>query len=431
MREVLRGAMVTFPLRALGAGIAFSFNIVLGRLFGAEDAGLYFLALTIATICYTLGNLGLEGVLLRHAASNSSPDRKGEIQTIAAIGMRVSLIFALILTVLLVIAAPWIAEVILKNPDLTRPLQWMALTIVPQTQLRLYAQLLRGFKKIALSQTLRNIDVPLMTIIFIAILGVSFGVTGAVWAFALASTLTFIFAIIIWKRVLKPESQVTHTITTRELIRSGFPLLQTNLMNLMLNPATIMLLGALADATAVAIFAIAFRTAMLTRFSLMAVNAIAAPKFAALHSSKEDKALASTSRRSTFLITFAATPMLVIFMVFPEWVMSLFGEEFVAGAQVLMILSAGQFFAVICGSVGYLLMMSGNEKLLRNNTLISGITCLILNLLLIPDYGVIGAAVAVSSSIILRSLLGSIQVYRQLGILPFFIQSPMGNSNDE
>lgn len=435
MREVLRGAMVTFPLRALGAGIGFILNIVLGRLLGVEDVGLFFLALTIATLCHTLGTLGLGNVLLRHVASSTVKNGAENIRNIAVTGLRMTLISAMALTLLLVVAAPWIAGVVLQNPHLTIPLQWMALTIIPQTQLRLYAQLLRGLKKIALSQILRNIDVPLMTIVFIVILGGSFGVTGAVWSFSLASLITVIFAFVAWRRVigseqLQPQQLQTHSVNKVELLRSGFPILQSNLMNLLLNPASILLLGAMANTTAVALFAIAFRTAMLTRFSLMAVNSIAAPKFAALHSAAEDKALASTSRRSTFLITLAAMPLLIVFLVFPGWIMGLFGEEFVAGAGVLMILTGGQFFAVICGSVGYLLMMSGNERLLRNNTVISGISCLVLNLLLIPGYGAIGAAIAVSSSIILRSLLGSIQVYRRLGILPFFIQAPTVTSDD-
>ena len=87
----------------------------------------------------------------------------------------------------------------------------------------------------------------------------------------------------------------------------------------------------------------------------------------------------------------------------------------------LTILALSQFVAAACGSVGYLLMMSGREKLLRNQTVLAALVALGLHLLLIPELGAVGAAIAVSSAIALRSLVGSYQVYRHLGVLPFFI----------
>ena len=54
MREVLRGAMVAFPLRLVSAGLVFALNILLARILGAEDTGLYYLALTITTIATTV-----------------------------------------------------------------------------------------------------------------------------------------------------------------------------------------------------------------------------------------------------------------------------------------------------------------------------------------------------------------------------------------
>lgn len=424
MLDVLKGAATALPLRVLGAGIGFALNLLLARLLGADDVGIYYLALTVSTMASAVATLGLGNVLVRYTAAEAESGDYVALKAIARIGTRTSLACAVALTVLVATAAPWICEYILGKPELTRPLQWMALTIVPQTQMRLHAQLLRGLKKIALSQMLRNVDVPFLTLVFIALLGGTYGATGAVWSFVTANLIAAVMAVWLWRRAAGPVEAGDSPLGLRELLRSGLPILQANLMNMGLTPLTTLLLGAMTNSASVAIFAIAFRTSLLTRFAKMAVNAIAAPKFAALHRMADSAALSSTSRRSSLLVSVASLPMLLCFIVFPHWTMGLFGPTFADGAMLLRVLAIGQTAAVISVSVPYLLIMSGNERKLRNNTLVSAAVCLALNLLLIPSYGATGAAIAVASAMIVRSLLGAFQVYRSLGILPFFIAAP-------
>ncbi len=60
MQEVIRGTGVAFFFKLIAAGLSFGFNVLLARLFGAEGAGIYFLALTVVTIGITVGKFGLE-----------------------------------------------------------------------------------------------------------------------------------------------------------------------------------------------------------------------------------------------------------------------------------------------------------------------------------------------------------------------------------
>jgi hypothetical protein len=88
----------------------------------------------------------------------------------------------------------------------------------------------------------------------------------------------------------------------------------------------------------------------------------------------------------------------------------------------LVILAVAQFIAVLCGSVGPLLIMSGNERQLRNVSAAAFVLCLVLNILLIPEFGALGAAISACVAIVFRNLLGTLQVYRHLHILPFFVK---------
>ncbi len=428
MVEVLKGAATAFPLRAVGAGLGFALNLVLARLLGADDVGIYYLALTVSMMASAIATLGLGNVLVRHTAANAERGDFTELRAIARTGTRLSLACAIGLTLLLATAAPWICENLLGKAELTRPLQWMALTIVPQTQMRLHAQLLRGLKKIALSQMLRNVDVPFFTLVFIAMLGGSYGATGAVWCFVTANLITAVVAAWLWQRAAGSGDVGQSPIGVRALLRSGIPILQSEL--LLVNAVTMLMLGAINAPAAVAIYGVAFQTAKPMRYIMMAVNSIAGPKFAALHGMGEGNALNRTARGSALLMTVVAVPMLLVLILFPEWIMGLFGSEFVAGAGVLRILAITQFIAVMSGSIGSLLVMSGHERLLRNNSAAAFVMAILLNLVLIPEFGAMGAAISAAAAIVLRNGLGMLQVYRRLGILPFFVSAP-GNGGEE
>jgi len=155
---------------------------------------------------------------------------------------------------------------------------------------------------------------------------------------------------------------------------------------------------------------------MLTSFILIAVNTIAAPKFAALYQQGNIEALGSTARDCMKLMTFVAVPVFLLFILAPEWVMKLFGSQFARGKMVLVTLSFAQFFNVAAGSVGPLLIMTGNERSVRNGVIAGASSCVALNILLVPSHGIIGAAIANSLSVVLLNVFCLWAVHKHLGI---------------
>ena len=166
----------------------------------------------------------------------------------------------------------------------------------------------------------------------------------------------------------------------------------------------------------VGIFSMASRTAMLTSLILTSVNSISAPKFAELYKKKDMVALGSTARSTAKLMTLIASPLLLLFLIAPQWVMGMFGDEFQKGGILLSILTIGQFVNVATGSVGYLLMMSGNEKLMRNNVAFVAVLSVVLNAALVPLYGAFGAVIATAVCLASQNLIAMYMVNSRLGI---------------
>lgn len=417
MREVLSGASVAFIFKVLGAGLGFGFNVLLARLLGAEGAGIYYLALTITTIATVVGRMGLDNALLRFAAANASQEKWEKVAGVYQKGILIALIASFFATFIVIGCANWIALSFFSEPALVKPMRLMALAILPTSLLILHAELLKGLKRIRDAMLVQGVGVPLINISLLACLGKPFGVAGAVMSYVCATIFVLLLGIGLWRRATPQLRGIRGNFDTRLLLTTSMPLFLVASMNLVMSWTDTIMLGFWTNSQVVGIYNVAMRTAMLTSFILTSVNSIVAPKFAALYAKNELQALGSLARNATALITIFALPILLLFILSPKFILGFFGPEFRSGSVALIILALGQFVNVVTGSVGYLLMMTRYEKLMRNNILFSGALNIVLNVTLVPQYGIKGAALATAVSLGTMNLVSAWLVYKKLSII--------------
>ncbi len=420
MQELLRGASVAFALKVLAAGLAFCLNVVLARLLGAEGSGIYFLAFTIVLIIATIGRVGMENALVRFIAANVSAGRPGKVLGVYQKAMRYSLTAAILLSTLLFLFAPLMSQRLFNKPALEQPLAVMALAVVPLALLTLHAYALQGLKKIAASVSVQSIVVPLLTCLIALLFVPAYGIDAAVWGYLLAIVVTLTIGRWLWQRVTSSFNTYPAEFDSKELMASSMPLFGVVLMNMVITWSPMLFLGVWESSENLGIYSAANRTAMLTSFVLVAVNSIAAPQFATLYQQGDMQALGVVARNSAKIMVVLATPVLLLFLLFPEWVLSIFGEEFKQGAVVLMILAIGQFLNVATGSVGQLLSMAGCEKQLRMLFMIVVCVSLFMNFTLIYKFGVLGAAVSSAVSVSAAGLLGVYFAWKYLKVRVFW-----------
>ena len=423
MSEIMRGASVAFMMKALGAGFAFGFNVLLARMLGAEGAGIYFLALTAATIAGTLGRMGLDNALLRFTAAGAAVEDWAAIRGVYRRGMSLGLCASAASALLLFAIAPWLAENAFGKPDLAAPMRWMALAVAPLTLVSLHAEMLKGLKRIRDSLLVQGGGIPALSLLGLFWMGRYWGVNGAVWAYTLSACAMALVGIALWRAATPELKGVSGRFETRELLRSSMPLFWVSSTMLMMNWTATFALGVWGTKADVGLFGAAYRTATLTTFVLIAVNSIAAPKFAALYRRGDMESLGSTARNCARLATALATPALILFVLAPRWIMGLFGPQFVGGGAILAILAIGQFVNVATGPVGYLLMMSGRERLFRNITVVFAALNVLLNVLLIPAIGVMGAAIATAICLASQNIVTACFVGKALGVSLVFRRS--------
>jgi O-antigen/teichoic acid export membrane protein len=422
MLEVINGAAVALVLKMLGAVLAFAFNIAVARLLGAEGAGLYFLALSVTTIGSVIGRVGLDNALLRFVAVNATHGDWDKVNGVYALGMRMAIAAASAITLIVFIAAPWMAETLLNKPDLTWPLRWMSLSILPFSLLNLHAESLKGLKRIPDAMLVRSIGLPLISLLLIYPLSQLSGLIGVILAYSAGTIMSASLGVWAWHRALSGNVTTKAYFPVKELWASCKPLLMVAVMNrAVLHWAPIFLLGIWATNEEVGIFGVASRTAMLVSFMLAASNNILAPKFSELYARGDIEAMGQTARRSALMITMLASPSILVLIFGGHWVMALFGPRFARGGLVLAILTIGQIVNTLAGSVSHFLIATGDEAIVRNTVVMAALAQTAICAALIPWFGSVGAAVAVAIGTSALNLTSAYMVWRRHGVvtIPF------------
>ncbi|MGH2542589.1 MAG: polysaccharide biosynthesis C-terminal domain-containing protein, partial [Ardenticatenaceae bacterium] len=157
--------------------------------------------------------------------------------------------------------------------------------------------------------------------------------------------------------------------------------------------------------------------ATLVAFTLTAANMVLAPYIAQLYAAGDNTRLQHMVTRGAQVILLTALPVAGTFIFFGEPILaSVFGDAYRAGAAALAILCLGQLVNAGAGSVGLILNMTGHERDTAVGVAAAAAANLILNLILIPRFGIEGAAVATAVSLATWNVLLCRRVYRRVGI---------------
>jgi len=420
IQEVLKGSATALIVKFIGAALAFAFNVLLARMLGANGAGIYFLSLTVVTIASVVSRFGLDSALLRFTAAGAEVAGWGSVNGVYRHGMVIVSLLSLLVTTALFLLASWISETLFNKSELIEPLRWMSLAIYPMSLFLLHAELLKGLKRIFDSQMIQGLVLPLASIVGLSVLASFWGINGAAISYVLSSTISAAVGIWLWWRIdTLREHRAAANFEWKTLIECCVPLYWVDLINRAILPwAPMLILGFWVSSYDIGIFAVAVRTALLVSFILMAVNAIAAPKFAALYKLGDLPELERLAQRISLLLMVVVIPVAATFFLFASEILMLFGSEFAEGGRLLMVLVLGQLVNVICGPVGYLLIMTGNEKSYRSATLISAAVLIILCIFMVPESGVFGASIASAIALATLNVVTVILVYKKLDIQP-------------
>jgi O-antigen/teichoic acid export membrane protein len=249
-----------------------------------------------------------------------------------------------------------------------------------------------------------------------------------VWAFFISGILVFIITgLLVVKfqpRAVDPEADIPKP-SYREIISISLPMGITSGLLLFISNFDVLLLGFLRTEGETGIYSIAQKLSLLTGFVIASINAVSAPQFSELFFSNKKQELVNLAIKSSRLIFWASLPILIVLIVGGKLFLGFFGQEFIAGYPILVVLVAKEFINAVGGSVGYYQNMTGAHVQFRNIVTIAVILNIVLNLFLIPSFGILGAATTSLITTLFWNLTSSIMIYRQTGRYISYIPTPL------
>ncbi len=181
----------------------------------------------------------------------------------------------------------------------------------------------------------------------------------------------------------------------------------------------ILLVTALAGPAAAAVYTAASRFLVVGQLVNASISTAAQPRLAEVLAVEDRASARSVYRSATAWIVLLTWPLYLVCAVFAELVMSIFGNGYDAGRPVIWILAGAMLFATACGMVDMLLNMAGRTSWTLVNSLIALTVMVGVDLLLIPQLGILGAAIGWAAAIVTNNLLPLTQLLLAYGLHPF------------
>ena len=210
----------------------------------------------------------------------------------------------------------------------------------------------------------------------------------------------------------------------RDAVRRDFwrftgPRALASVAQLALQRVDVLLVAALGGLAAAAVYAVAGRFVVLVQFANQGISQSVQPRLAEALATGDTAAANRLYQTATGWLILATWPVHLMVITFAPVYLALFGDGYVVGAPLVVVLACAMLVATGCGMVDMVLAMAGRTSWNLWNVLIALAVTVGLDVALIPRYGALGAAVGLAVAVLVNNLLPLIQVGRAVGLHPF------------
>jgi len=422
LTSLAKGATIIFGGLIVGNFLGMVNQIVLGRFLGPENYGLFNLSMSVVMIAGTICVFGLFGSLPRIIPFHIKKNERNAVRSVIEFGSLFSLSVGILLAVALYLLSDRLAVAVFHDPRLAPALKIFSFAI-PLHGLQQVAQgVIRGFKAAKYEALVFHIGSRIVTIsVFLLSVVLIQRLYGAIIAFTAGILVTTIVAMwLIRKRIFPDYLKHPRVPVARSVLSFGWPLALTGFVYLFVTKTDKLMLGYFLSSKDVGIYSPAVVMASLLDF----VNSAFKYRFlptASEYFSKNDmgslEPLYKSTSRWSFLVVY---PIFLFILVFPKELLTLlYGGEYVGGYMALIVLALGIAVNDFSGTSANMLVAGGRTRLNLLCEIIAAVTNIGLNILLIPIFGIVGAAMATAMSYVTRNISSLSFCYRSYGMHPY------------
>ncbi|MFH1972238.1 MAG: flippase [archaeon] len=421
LKTLAKGAGFVFFGMIFSKILTYLYRIIIARI-GPEEYGLLSLGLAFLGFITLFSIFGMHSGILRYASYYRATKEKDKLMGALLSVIIFVLPVSIFLSFLGFIFAENIAVSIFHNPALTGILKVLMFSAPFIVLSSIFLNVTNAFEKaeydIISRSFLENVLKVIGTFILVYL---GFGIIGATYAYVIAVMCAFLLSVFFLRKVLKSYKFEFKTRgQLSPIFTYSWPLLLNGFLVFIYQWTDTFMLGYFKDVAQVGIYNVALPTVNLIQMFPYGITVLFIPIMTNFYVNGDKEKFNELYFATTKWILLVNSLILVWLLFLGKDILTyLFGVEYVGGYIPLIILSIGYFIFFISHNSYNLFLVYKKTKLLFFITFLASILNIVLNLLLIPDYGLIGAAIATGISYMFIGILVSYQAYKFTGVFPF------------
>lgn len=418
-----KGVIWAFSIRGVGMFLGLLSGIVLARLLGPEHYGLYTLAMAWLTSLGLICAFGYDTSTLRFVGIFKDQNKIAHMKSFLNQARKESFTMSLIVAACvfgLGLGFSFINHIILYYIVIGLPVFTYLLVRMP---------VLRGYGEYVLAIGADNF---LRNAVLVAVFGSLFFISGQkltahypLITVLIASLLGI--ALVEWRiaHYIKTDMTEQNTSPTtkdhKEWRKASITLMVVNISRMILGKIDMAILPLFMSVAFAGVYDAAIKWVGLIWFAQNTLARVFGPQMAALHAKQDHISLQKHTTKITYLIFIPSALIALAIFVLGPFLMTLYGDYFITGVTTLRILIIGYLLTAFAGAAHLMINMLGDEKISMRISVETLIINIALNFVLIPLFGMEGAATATSISLIYMSAKRVYFLYKNHNIncLPF------------
>jgi O-antigen/teichoic acid export membrane protein len=420
--SISRQSTVYFAGAMLTTAAGYFFKVYVARTLGAQALGLYALGMTLVGFLGLFSTLGLSTAAARFVAAYSAQGQFSRLGEFLRGSLTLLSVCNLLLGATFLLVGRWVAVHFYHAPELSSYLWSFELILLFGVLNAFLGQVMAGYHDVTRRTVITHfIGTPANFVVAVILITLGLGLRGYMAAQVVSALLVLtLLAASVWRMTpAQARSGGSFAALEREVVTFSAAAFGVSAVEFLLTQTDKIVLGYYLEPKQVGIYAVAAAFVGFVPIALQSVNQIFSPTIAELHATGNRALLQQLYATLTKWILILTIPLTLTMFVFSRPLMGIFGPGFEPGAMALAVGAVGQLFNCAVGSVGYLLLMSGNQLQLVRIQAVNAVLMIALSLLLVPRLGVTGAAIAAAVAVAVANLWMLGTVFRRLKLFPY------------
>jgi O-antigen/teichoic acid export membrane protein len=427
-----RMALTAFAIRIISAALAFVSQIVLARLMGEYEYGIFVFVWVLIVLFGDLSCLGFHTAIIRFLPHYKATGAFEEIRGLTGTARLFGLLSGTVVLAIGMVALHLFGDRIQSYYVMPIFLGLLAMPMIALGDILEGTSRANHWPVMALS--------PVYIIRPLLIIACMLGAIGlgaphtAVTAMQAALVATYVTAlgqyVATLIRLRRHYHEGPRKVDFLGWLSVAFPIFLIEGVSFLLTNSDVVVVGIFLEPHDVAIYFAAAKTMALVHFINFSVKAASGPRFSSIIAEGTRAELAVAAIDAAKWTFWPALAVGLVVLAAGHLLLSLFGGAFTSGYILMVILLAGILAKSLVGPAETLLMMAGKQNICVALYAAALTANVALNILLIPHFGIEGAAIATASAMGVEALLLHLAVRHALGIALFAFARPAAAGND-